>query len=56
MQTFEDGYQYNGDWKYDQMHGYGLLTYQGVVHYDGYWQRNLRHGKGKQIFEDGDEY
>ncbi|MCQ2818890.1 MAG: hypothetical protein MJ252_16615 [archaeon] len=38
--------QYIGDWKNNQMHGYGVKIYDNKDKYEGYWIKGKRDGKG----------
>ena len=37
---------YDGEWKNDQRHGYGVELYNGEIAYKGYWAENERSGLG----------
>ena len=45
---FPEGSRYEGEWKDDQMHGFGKLFYaNGSLAYEGQWKDSEFHGIGK---------
>ena len=42
--TFANGDKYDGEWKDDNMHGYGLFTYPCGGKYEGQWKDGKKHG------------
>ena len=41
---------YEGEWKNDEMNGFGKLYYQnGKLAFEGYWKNSEFHGKGRII-------
>lgn len=45
---YKDGGFYKGEWKNNQMNGYGKLFYDGGgVAYEGQWYKDEFHGRGK---------
>jgi len=48
--VFLDGSSYYGNFQYDQMTGYGRLTYPTGVLYEGEWLEGKMHGQGKLIY------
>jgi hypothetical protein len=44
---FCDGGHYDGEWKQDEMHGFGELYYpSGRLAYRGHWKQGQFHGLG----------
>ena len=52
----EGGGTYEGEFKNNQMCGFGLLIYNDNRKYEGNWKDNKMNGKGKFIWPDGREY
>ena len=45
---YADGGYYEGEWRDDQMNGYGKLYYcDGAIAYEGFWLNNEFSGHGK---------
>ena len=47
---------YEGDWKNDQMDGYGEYHYSNGDIYEGNWKNNMHNGFGRYIFTNGNTY
>lgn len=43
---------YEGEWKDDRRHGYGVLKIIGHHTYYGQWEENMRNGYGVMIYDD----
>ncbi|MEO1625717.1 MAG: hypothetical protein AAFV25_11220, partial [Bacteroidota bacterium] len=54
--TFKDGSSYEGEFKYGEPHGWGILTWPDGDVYEGEFEDGFRHGKGEQRFVNGDVY
>ena len=55
--TWENGDEYDGDWKNNKMHGLGTYYYKkSGSKYDGDWKNNKMHGFGTFYWNDGDKY
>ncbi|KAJ1637222.1 hypothetical protein T492DRAFT_609678 [Pavlovales sp. CCMP2436] len=50
------GYKFVGEWKSDQMEGYGEFLYASGAKYAGQWEKNRYSGHGKYNFPDGSTY
>lgn len=45
---YQDGGLYDGEWRFNKMHGYGALYYQsGKIAYEGDWHDDQFQGIGK---------
>lgn len=58
----QDGTEYDGDWKNDNMHGQGRLTFkpekkgeQGII-YEGTFFEGIQQVEGKLFYPNGDFY
>lgn len=54
--VWEDGNQYDGEWKNDKQDGMGLSIYSNGGSYSGEHRRGKRHGVGKYVHQNGDVY
>jgi hypothetical protein len=43
-----DGAVYEGEWKDDQQHGYGVEKWVDESKYEGYYVMGKKHGQGKK--------
>jgi len=48
---WQDGREYNGQWKYDKKNGRGIYKWPDGSNYDGKWIDDKREGKG--VYYDG---
>lgn len=51
-----DGGGYNGEWKNNGPHGYGILTYTDGTVYQGYFQDGMKHGTGSEKGSNGSTF
>jgi hypothetical protein len=56
MLVQDDGYQYQGYWKKNKMHGKGVLKMSNGSKYEGEWKDNKMHGRGIYYQSDGSWY
>ena len=54
--TYPNGDKYDGEWKYNNMHGEGTYTSADGAKYVGEWEDDNKHGYGTYTFADGREY
>ncbi len=54
--TYPNGAYYEGEWKGNQRHGYGVLVLPDGTRYTGYWADNQPDGKGLIVAPDGSYY
>jgi hypothetical protein len=54
--TWDNGDVYSGDWYAGQMHGLGLLVFQGTGQYKGSFVDGKRVGQGTFVWVDGHRY
>lgn len=54
--SFEDQERYEGEFKLDQRHGFGVYYFPDGSCYAGMWKNNRRHGKGTYFFTSGRIY
>ncbi len=54
--TYPNGDKYDGEWKYNNMHGEGTYTSADGAKYVGEWEDDNKHGYGTSTFADGREY
>lgn len=47
---------YDGEWKHDKRHGYGVHTSESLGVYEGEWKNDMREGKGLMKYKDGETY
>ena len=47
---------YEGEWKQDEMHGYGHWNHPNGDKHDGFYENGLPHGQGHSLWANGDEY
>jgi hypothetical protein len=47
------GVTYNGEWKDDNKHGFGVQVYEDGSRYEGGWERNARDGRGEFTYPNG---
>jgi hypothetical protein len=52
----DDGGEYVGDWRADQMHGSGTRRYPNGDVYMGEYNEGVRHGQGRFYYANGDLY
>src|SRR5271170_1288506 len=50
------GGSYQGDWKHDKRHGYGVRKWPSGDVYEGEWKNNKMEGKGKYVYANGTRY
>lgn len=48
--------RYDGFWRDDQRHGYGVCKYRSNATYFGDWAGNQRHGHGVMVYANGDRF
>jgi hypothetical protein len=53
---FEDGARYEGDWRDDHMHGFGLYTMPGQLQRIGEFEDDAFSGHGATVWENGDRF
>lgn len=53
---YKDGSVYDGEWRTDLRHGFGLMSYPDGSTYECEWKNNLKHGYGVYIYANGDKY
>lgn len=49
---FDDGGIYEGEFKNNKFHGFGVLTSEIYI-YEGNWENNKKNGFGEYIYNDG---
>jgi hypothetical protein len=54
--TFSYGDIYEGEWKDDKAHGYGVYHHLNGATYEGEWVEDRQNGKGKETWPDGSIY
>ena len=59
--TLNDGSTYEGEFKNDQPHGYGIMIWSefknpNFFKYEGEWKNGVMHGKGCLLLRAGDTY
>ena len=49
--------KYEGEWKDDRRHGYGVFTDpKSGYRYEGQWHNSRRHGQGTMLMPNGDSF
>jgi len=57
MNWGEDGLvQYKGEYRDDNRHGQGVMTWEDGGIYEGQWENDREHGKGRMTYLNGDVY
>jgi hypothetical protein len=56
LYKWEDGTEYDGQWKNGEKHGQGIQHYANGAQYVGQWENGERHGYGKQYYSNGAKY
>ena len=56
LYKWKSGDIYEGNFKDDDLHGYGKLYWSGGNIYQGNWKKDVRHGYGKMTWSNGDVY
>ncbi len=51
--TYKDGSKYDGEWKGNKRHGYGVWFRPDGMRYEGYWQDDKPNGQGTLTYPDG---
>ena len=46
MYTWADGRKYEGEYKDDKKHGYGVYIWADLRQYSGWWYKGKQHGLG----------
>lgn len=58
--VFNMGDKYEGEWKNNKFHGYGIYTYSSQnprdLKYEGHWTEGERKGEGTHYYKNGDRY
>ena len=54
--TWENGDEYDGDWKNNKKHGFCTFYWNNGDKYFGEYLNNKRHGKGRYTNKSGDKY
>ena len=50
------GSVYKGDFRNDEISGFGTMTKPGCYEYTGHWVNNSMHGQGTIVYPDGSSY
>ena len=50
------GANYNGAWREDKQHGFGIERWPDGAIYEGFYYEGKKNGKGKLTFADGSIY
>jgi len=53
---YVDGNVFEGDFKFDNMNGKGVLTYANGDVYTGDYKDDKKHGEGVYAYKSGDKY
>ena len=54
--SWDDGSSYKGEFKYNEIHGFGVYIWSDGRRYEGQWQKSRMHGNGTFSWSDGRVY
>ena len=53
---YDNGSEYDGEWKGGEMHGRGKMVFADGKTYEGDWIKDKMHGRGNMVWADGSTY